>query len=136
MCPATGVPLFLNGIAGLGGPFWVARFDSRFVGEATRAPGSVVLAAMEGSRPLLVEVQALAARAPYGAPQRVTTGFDHKRLALLLAVLEKRAGLPISARRTLPEPVTRLGSLLRSHRATSNWCVRKRFSKFPREYFS
>jgi DNA repair protein RadA/Sms len=40
-----------------------------------------------------VEVQALAARAPYGAPQRVTTGFDHKRLALLLAVLEKRAGL-------------------------------------------
>jgi hypothetical protein len=41
-----------------------------------------------------VEVQALAAKAPYGAPQRVSTGFDHKRLALLLAVLEKRAGLP------------------------------------------
>jgi DNA repair protein RadA/Sms len=49
---------------------------------------------MEGTRPLLVEVQALAAKAPYGAPQRVTTGFDHKRLALLLAVLEKRAGIP------------------------------------------
>jgi DNA repair protein RadA/Sms len=55
--------------------------------------GSAVVSSMEGSRPLLVEVQALAARAPYGAPQRVTTGFDHKRLALLLAVLEKRAGL-------------------------------------------
>ena len=55
--------------------------------------GSAVVSTMEGSRPLLVEVQALAARAPYGAPQRVTTGFDHKRLALLLAVLEKRAGI-------------------------------------------
>jgi DNA repair protein RadA/Sms len=49
---------------------------------------------MEGTRPLLVEVQALAAKASYGAPQRVSTGFDHKRLALLLAVLEKRAGIP------------------------------------------
>jgi DNA repair protein RadA/Sms len=55
--------------------------------------GSAVAAAMEGSRPILIEVQALATRAPYGAPQRVTTGFDHKRLALLLAVLEKRAGI-------------------------------------------
>jgi DNA repair protein RadA/Sms len=55
--------------------------------------GSAVIAAMEGSRPLLIEVQALATRAPYGAPQRVTAGFDHKRLALLLAVLEKRAGI-------------------------------------------
>jgi DNA repair protein RadA/Sms len=55
--------------------------------------GSAVVATIEGTRPLLVEVQALAAKAPYGAPQRVSTGFDHKRLALLLAVLEKRAGL-------------------------------------------
>ena len=55
--------------------------------------GSAVVATLEGTRPLLVEVQALAARAPYGAPQRVSTGFDHKRLALLLAVLEKRAGI-------------------------------------------
>ena len=61
--------------------------------RAAGGSGSVVVATMEGSRPLLVEVQALAARAPYGAPQRVTTGFDHKRLALLLAVLEKRAGI-------------------------------------------
>jgi DNA repair protein RadA/Sms len=58
------------------------------------ASGSAVVAAMEGTRPLLVEVQALAAKASYGAPQRVSTGLDHKRLALLLAVLEKRAGIP------------------------------------------
>lgn len=58
--------------------------------------GSAVVTSMEGSRPLLVEVQGLATRAPYGAPQRVSTGFDHKRLALLLAVLEKRAGLSFS----------------------------------------
>jgi DNA repair protein RadA/Sms len=56
--------------------------------------GSAVVPTMEGTRPLLVEVQALAAKAPYGAPQRVTSGFDHKRLSLLLAVLEKRAGVP------------------------------------------
>jgi DNA repair protein RadA/Sms len=48
---------------------------------------------MEGTRPVLVEVQALAARAGYGTPQRVATGFDQKRLAVLLAVLERRAGV-------------------------------------------
>ncbi len=65
-----------------------------FLGDrAEDRSGSAVVSTMEGTRPLLVEVQALAARAPYGAPQRVTTGFDHKRLALLLAVLEKRAGV-------------------------------------------
>ncbi|CAA9315540.1 MAG: DNA repair protein RadA [uncultured Gemmatimonadetes bacterium] len=65
-----------------------------FLGERSDAvPGSAVVATMEGTRPLLVEVQALAAKAAYGAPQRVSTGIDQKRLALLLAVLEKRAGL-------------------------------------------
>ncbi len=48
---------------------------------------------MEGSRPVLVEIQALAAKAGFGTPQRVSTGFDARRLALLLAVLDKRAGL-------------------------------------------
>jgi DNA repair protein RadA/Sms len=48
---------------------------------------------MEGSRPLLVEIQALAAKAGFGTPQRVSTGYDGRRLALLLAVLDKRAGL-------------------------------------------
>jgi len=66
-----------------------------FMGDRqASASGSAVVAAMEGTRPLLVEVQALAAKASYGAPQRVSTGLDHKRLSLLLAVLEKRAGIP------------------------------------------
>jgi DNA repair protein RadA/Sms len=58
--------------------------------------GSVVAAAMEGTRPLLVEVQALVTPASYGTPQRTATGFDGRRLQLLLAVLEKRAGLRLS----------------------------------------
>src|SRR5690606_14538916 len=65
-----------------------------FLGERTEGvSGSAVVATMEGTRPLLVEVQALCARASYAAPQRVATGFDRQRLALLLAVLEKRAGI-------------------------------------------
>src|SRR5690606_37405438 len=64
-----------------------------FLGERTEGvSGSAVVATMEGTRPLLVEVQALCARASYATPQRVATGFDRQRLALLLAVLEKRAG--------------------------------------------
>ena len=55
--------------------------------------GSCVVCAVEGSRPLLVEVQALVSKTSYGVPQRTSTGFDPKRLQLLLAVLEKREGL-------------------------------------------
>ena len=55
--------------------------------------GSVVVAAMEGSRPLLVELQALVTGSPFGVPRRTTTGVDHNRLALLVAVLEKKVGL-------------------------------------------
>ncbi|MDX1420787.1 MAG: DNA repair protein RadA [Rubricoccaceae bacterium] len=55
--------------------------------------GSVVAATMEGTRPLLVEVQALVTPASYGTPQRTATGVDGRRLQVLLAVLEKRAGL-------------------------------------------
>ncbi len=57
------------------------------------ASGSAITSLMEGTRPVLVEVQALAAKAGFGTPQRVATGFDGRRLALLLAVLDKRAGL-------------------------------------------
>lgn len=68
-----------------------------FLGEREGArSGCAVTATLEGTRPLLVEIQALATRAPYGAPQRVAAGFDHKRLALLLAVLEKRVGMPFA----------------------------------------
>lgn len=57
--------------------------------------GSTVVATLEGTRPLLVEVQALVAPTSYGMPQRTATGFDTRRLQMLLAVLEKRAGLHI-----------------------------------------
>jgi DNA repair protein RadA/Sms len=57
------------------------------------APGSAVLCCMEGSRPLLVEVQALVSTSSYGNAKRMASGVDQNRLSLLLAVLEKRAGL-------------------------------------------
>jgi DNA repair protein RadA/Sms len=67
--------------------------SARFVGEATRAPGSVVLAAMEGSRPLLVEVQALVNPSELEPPRRVVSGIDRNRLALVLAVLARHGGI-------------------------------------------
>jgi DNA repair protein RadA/Sms len=68
--------------------------SARFVGEATGKPGSVVLAAMEGSRPLLVEVQALVSPSELVPPRRVCNGIDRNRLALVLAVLARHAGIP------------------------------------------
>ena len=56
------------------------------------AAGSVVVPTIEGTRPILIEVQSLVSASSYGMPQRTTSGFDQKRLALLLAVLEKRMG--------------------------------------------
>ncbi len=58
--------------------------------RVTGVSGSAVTALMEGTRPMLVEIQALATRSGFGTPQRVATGLDHRRLALLLAVLERR----------------------------------------------
>ncbi len=60
--------------------------------------GVSVAAAMEGMRPFLIEVQALASTAAYGTPQRSATGFDVRRLNMLLAVLEKRAGFKLAAK--------------------------------------
>jgi DNA repair protein RadA/Sms len=61
------------------------------------APGSAVLCCVEGSRPLLVEVQALVSGTSYGNARRMASGVDQNRLSLLLAVLEKRAGLNLIA---------------------------------------
>ncbi len=58
--------------------------------------GSAVFAGMEGTRPILVEVQALVAPAPYGAPRRSVIGWDQNRLSMILAVLEARCGLAFS----------------------------------------
>ncbi|NPA48913.1 MAG: DNA repair protein RadA [Thermodesulfobacteria bacterium] len=72
----------------------VANPSSFFLSEkTTRAPGAVVCATLEGTRPLLVEVQALVTRTPWGTPRRTSVGFDPQRLAMLAAILEKKAGL-------------------------------------------
>ena len=75
----------------------VVDASARFLAEATRAPGSVVLCAMEGSRPLLVEVQALVSRSELVPPRRVVAGLDRNRVALVLAVLSRHAGIGLGA---------------------------------------
>ncbi|HEX2129167.1 MAG TPA: DNA repair protein RadA, partial [Solirubrobacterales bacterium] len=75
-----------------GGLVEVVDPSARFVGEASAAPGSVVLASMEGSRPLLVEVQALVAPTEVVPPRRTATGIDRNRLAMVLAVLARHGG--------------------------------------------
>jgi DNA repair protein RadA/Sms len=76
-----------------GGLVEVLDASARFVAEATRSPGSVVLAAMEGSRPLLVEVQALVAPSELEQPRRVVSGLDRNRLALVLAILARHGNV-------------------------------------------
>jgi DNA repair protein RadA/Sms len=63
----------------------------------THNPGSVITASLEGSRPLLLEVQALVSPTNFGLPQRHCLGIEHSRLALILAILEKRLGLAVSS---------------------------------------
>jgi DNA repair protein RadA/Sms len=84
------------------------------------APGSVVLCSVEGSRPILVEVQALVSSSTYGNARRMASGMDQQRLSLLLAVLEKRAGLNlagddvfvnVAGGMTVDEPASDLGVL-------------------------
>ena len=65
--------------------------------RASNAAGSAVLCSIEGSRPILLEVQALVSGGNYGTARRMASGIDHGRLSLLLAVLEKRAGLSVAA---------------------------------------
>src|SRR3954468_8891490 len=86
----------------------------------SNAPGSAVLCSVEGSRPILVEVQALVSTSSYGNARRMASGLDQQRLSLLLAVLEKRAGLNlagddvfvnIAGGMTVDEPASDLGVL-------------------------
>jgi DNA repair protein RadA/Sms len=80
-----------------GGLVEVRNPSSLYLGSRTAArPGSAVLAAVEGTRPLLVEVQALTVESKYGTPRRTAIGFDSPRLALLLAVLERHGKLALS----------------------------------------
>jgi DNA repair protein RadA/Sms len=71
--------------------------SARFVAEVTRSPGSVVLCAMEGSRPLLVEVQALVTSSELVPPRRVVAGLDRNRVSLVLAVLARHGGIGLGA---------------------------------------
>jgi DNA repair protein RadA/Sms len=80
-----------------GGLVEVTDPSARFAGEAKPAPGSVVLCAMEGTRPLLVEVQALVAPTEIVPPRRTATGVDRNRLALVLAVLTRHAGISLAS---------------------------------------
>ena len=86
----------------------------------SNAPGSAVLCSVEGSRPILVEVQALVSSSTYGTARRMANGIDQQRLPLLLAVLEKRAGLNligddvfvnVAGGMTIDEPASDLGIL-------------------------
>jgi DNA repair protein RadA/Sms len=81
-----------------GGLAEVTNPSRLFMGSGERAaPGTAVFAGMEGTRPLLIEVQALVAPSPLGTPRRTTVGWDSNRLAMILAVLEARAGVTIGA---------------------------------------
>lgn len=65
-------------------------------GKPENASGSVVACAMEGTRPMLMEIQALICKSNFGMPRRTAAGIDYNRVNLLMAVLEKRVGLPLS----------------------------------------
>ncbi len=65
-------------------------------GKPEHASGSVVACAMEGTRPMLMEIQALVCKTNFGMPRRTAAGLDYNRVNLLMAVLEKRLGLPLS----------------------------------------
>ncbi|MDE2184577.1 MAG: DNA repair protein RadA [Alphaproteobacteria bacterium] len=76
----------------------VANPSALFLGDRNSAsPGTAVFAGIEGTRPLLVEIQALVAEAGYGTPRRAVVGWDTGRLAMILAVLDARGGLGVSA---------------------------------------
>ncbi len=79
-----------------GGLVEVEDPSARFVSEASSAPGSCVLCSMEGTRPLLVEVQALVAPTEIVPPRRVANGVDRNRLAMILAVLARNGGPGLS----------------------------------------
>ena len=80
-----------------GGLHEVSNPSQAFLAERpSAAPGSVVVATMQGARPLLVEVQALVSSAGYGTPRRLVSGLDYNRACMIVAVVERRAGMRLS----------------------------------------
>jgi DNA repair protein RadA/Sms len=103
------------------------------------APGSAVLCCIEGSRPMLVEVQALVSTSTYGNARRMSSGMDQNRLSLLLAVLEKRAGLNLIAEDvfvniaggiSVDEPAADLGVIAAIASSVRNRPIRERTAVF------
>ena len=77
----------------------VANPSELFLSERTSGlSGQVIVCSVEGARPILFELQALVTNSTYGIPQRVSSGFDQKRLSLLLAILEKKEGFRLAAK--------------------------------------
>ena len=64
-------------------------------GRAHNVPGSVVVSSLEGTRPMLIEIQGLVCPTSFGMPRRMATGVDYNRITLLMAVLEKRVGMQL-----------------------------------------
>ena len=97
--------------------------------------GSVIVASMEGTRPLLIELQALTTPTVFGLPRRAANGIDYNRLTLLVAVLEKRAGLALSSQDIylnvvsgikIAEPAVDLGTILVCASSFKNISIDKR----------
>ena len=96
--------------------------------------GSVIVASMEGTRPLLIELQALTSTSVFGIPKRTANGFDYNRLAVLIAVLEKRAGLALGGQDVylnvvsgikIVEPAVDLGVILACSSSYKNVSIPK-----------
>ncbi len=75
----------------------VSNPSELFLSQRAEGPGAVVVTSLEGTRPILLEVQALTTHSPYGSPRRTSIGFDNHRLAMLCAVLGARAGYELGA---------------------------------------
>ena len=88
--PTDEIGVFEMGAKGLR---QVANPSELFLGERTSAPGAAVFAGMEGTRPVLVEIQALVAPSSLGTPRRAVVGWDNARLSMVLAVLEAHCGV-------------------------------------------
>lgn len=91
--PTSEIGIFEMNASGLAE---VANPSLIFLGERNiSAPGNTVTVSMEGTRPILLEVQALASRTNFGLPRRMVSGYDANRITILIAVLEKRLDLPL-----------------------------------------
>jgi DNA repair protein RadA/Sms len=104
------------------------------ISENNKVSGSVVTCTMEGTRPMLVEIQALTTKTPFGMPRRMATGIDFNRLILLAAVLEKKVGFTlydqdifvnVAGGMKLNEPAIDLGVILAIASSFRNRSIRE-----------